>query len=209
MRLFIFFCVLSFTFSCNKKKELEFSIDGSILDESFSAPLNDASVYILKKPIGGTFVNVKLSSTITDNNGKFSLVFPREKVESYMLVIEKENYFTVEEIVTFSQLSTEKALKLELKTTAKAWAKIRLVNVNPVNSNDILKIIKMQGKDNCPECCTKNEQFFYGALDSTFYCINNGNSNYSFYHWIMNSPEQAQHTFYTPAFDTVEYVLTY
>jgi hypothetical protein len=209
MKKLFFLIILSLVFACNKKQKLEFSIEGTVFDESFSKALQGADVYVLQKPIGGSLGTEKIAKTSTDNAGNYSLVFSRGKVESYLLVIEKDNYFTIEEIVPFSNLSTEKALKLELKTSAKAWAKIRLINVSPVNANDILKIIKMSGKDNCLECCSKDEQLFYGALDSTFYCINNGNTNYSFYHWILNTPEQAQHTIFTTPFDTVEYVLSY
>jgi hypothetical protein len=196
-------------FSACKKKELNFTLKGKINDSTFNKALEGAKISIFKLSLGSTSPTEAIDEMVIGSAGTFEFTFPREKAEAYLVRIEKENYFLIEESIPFSSFSTEKALEKNFSTTAKAWVKIRFVNQAPALTTDILKYIKMNGKSNCIECCPTSEQFLNGIIDSTITCVNDGNTNYSFYHWIMNTPTQEQHTIYTPAFDTVTYTLAY
>lgn len=207
-KIIVCLVTLLFFVSC-KKKELNFSIEGSISDLTLNSNLVGAKISIFQLSLGSTSPTEALDEMIVGNDGRYSFIFPREKAEAYLIKIEKENYFSIEETIPFSSFSTEKTLEKNFSTTAKAWVKIRFVNQSPALSGDILKYIKMNGKSNCSECCSNTEQFLYGVVDSTITCINDGNTNYSFYHWIINTPTQEQHSIYTPAFDTVTYTLAY
>jgi len=46
-------------------------------------------------------------------------------------------------------------------------------------------------------------------LDTTIYCINNGNEVYSVYYWVLNSSNQGLLSAVTTAFDTTEIILNY
>ena len=63
---------------------------------------------------------------------------------------------------------------------------ITLLNENP-EPTDILSYTKQEGLQDCPECCPSDEQIFYGDLDTTIYCINNGNEAYSVLYSIFSS----------------------
>ena len=93
-------------------------------------------------------------------------------------------------------------------TTAKSWARIILKNDNP-SAADILSYIKQQGKVNCAECCPASQQMFNGDIDTVFYCINDGNTVYSFLYSIIGTGNASVKSATTIAFDTTDIQLNY
>ena len=86
--------------------------------------------------------------------------------------------------------------------------KIKLLNNNPIPS-DHLRFIKQQGKENCLECCPTSEQNYYGAIDTSIYCINDANTNYSIYYWLVGTSTQNLLSVNTTIFDTTDIILQY
>ena len=192
--------------SCNKNK-CNFTIRGSVTDGTFAQSLAGAKVKLYQFSAGST--EAKLIKTgVTDTKGNYMFTFPRERVEKYQLMITKDLYFSVEEVIYFSELNIDQDYVRNSSTTAKAWAKLTFININPSNS-DHLQYIKQNGKADCSDCCPKTYQDYYGDLDTSIYCINDGNSNYSYFYWVLGTSDQGIRTVYTTAFDTVEVVLNY
>lgn len=193
--------------SC-KKEPIEFTLKGKVSDATFNSGLKDATITLTEIPIANGGAKV-VGSAVLGADGSYSFTFKRDKAEKYVLSITKTNYFSIKEEIPFSTFSSEEALVKNYSTTAKAWAKIRFVNVGIANETDVLSFIKQQGKTGCAECCAVEERFVYGIADTSFICINDGNTNYSYYYSIHNSTSYGLPVIYTTAFDTVEYVQQY
>lgn len=205
-RIAFIICVLSLVVSC-KKGTADFVLKGTVTDNTFSMNLSGAMIYLYQVPAGTSQQDLIASATV-GSDGQYSFTFPREKMDKYILKVSKTGYFEIENIVYFSELTIEEENIKNMSTTAKSWVKLTFLNINPSQS-DQLKYIKQEGKENCAECCTDAEQNYYGALDTSIYCINDGNTNYSYYYWIIPSSNQGLKTAYTAAFDTTEIILNY
>lgn len=201
------FIVLLMVFASCKKKNALFSVQGVITDQTFSQPLSGATIKLYQIPIGSSD-EVLIGSQTADAKGSYSFSFPRDKMEKYILRITKDLYFSKEETINYSELSLDKVYKRNSSTTAMSWAKLTFHNLNP-QATDHLQFIKQSGKVNCPECCPSTYQNYYGALDTSIYCTNDGNTNYSYLYWVLNTLDQGNQIVYTTAFDTVEIILNY
>lgn len=205
---FVFLILLFFLpFHQCKKGAATFTLKGTITDETLNQGLNNAQVYLYKVPAGSS-EKILIESKQLDANGNFSFSFQREAIEKYVIMIEKENYFLIEEDIYFSTLTTTQDNIRDYSTTAKSWVKIKLKNNNP-QTNDHLRYIKQEGKVNCIECCPSSEQNYYGDLDTSIYCINDANTNYSIYYWIIGTNQQNLLSANTSIFDTTEILLNY
>ncbi|MFO0495604.1 MAG: carboxypeptidase-like regulatory domain-containing protein [Flavobacteriia bacterium] len=192
--------------SC-KKKNADFVIKGLVSDATFSQPLSNATVKLYQIPVGST-EEVLIASSKTDAQGNYTFSFPREKMEKYRLLISKSNYFLIDEIIYFSELSLESDYIENCSTTAMSWAKLTFHNLNP-QAVDHLQYIKQSGKNGCMECCPTSYQDYYGSLDTSIYCINDGNTDYSYLYWVLGTSDQGSRTVFTTAFDTSEVILNY
>jgi hypothetical protein len=207
MKYFLVTLFLSLlVFSC-KKKELTFTLKGSVTDNTFATSLAGAKLTLEEIPSGAT--EGAIYELIIPADGNYELNFKRTSAIKYILTITKENYFTVSEEISFSDFSTEEALVKNYSTTAMAWVKLRFVNQTPNSNNDLLRYIKQSGKVNCEICCPSVEQEIYGIANETRYCVNDANTIYSYYYWSENPSSQGLKEIMTPAFDTVELVLNY
>lgn len=177
-----------------------FVFTGTVSDLTFNQGLEGAQIKLYKVPIGTSdeiFVqNITLSST-----GTYKFEVPRERMERYILRVQKDLYFPIEKEVYYSELSIQSDNIFDLNTKAQSWAKIHFKNLNP-NPTDHFRYIKQEGLAACASCCPSTTQDFYGPLDTTFYCLNNGNTTYSLFYWEMNTPNNGQKSTFTTAFDT-------
>lgn len=197
------------TASCQKNKEINFSLTGMILDNTFGGGLDGAKLTLTEVPTGGASPSKQIASMTLGSSGGYALTFKRNKVENYILRVEKANYFTLEADISFAEFSTEKPLMKNYSTTAKSWVRIHLKNEEPALATDKLMIRKQIGKSDCSECCSGGDQFFTGVADTFLYCVNDANSAYSFYYNLIGSPNQGIQQAQTVAFDTVDIVLNY
>lgn len=198
-RLIYFLGMMLITVACHKGTG-EFAIKGVVTDETFQTSLEGAVVTLYKVPIG-TSDEQFVKSLILDANGSYQFNVTREKMERYIIKVEKPNYFSIEKDLYYSQLSISQDNLCNLGTKAMSWAKIHFKNINPLPS-DHFRYIKQEGLAACLSCCPSSTQNFYGPLDTTFYCINNGNTNYSLYYWEMNTSNNGLKSVLTNAFDT-------
>ncbi|MFN5845311.1 MAG: hypothetical protein ACK46O_06315 [Flavobacteriia bacterium] len=195
-----------FLLSC-KKKKVDFVLTGIVTESTFNGNLSGASVKLYQVPVGSVSEEL-LGSVIVDTDGKYSFTFPRDKMEKYILRISKSGYFDLLKTVYFSELSVSSENIRNYSTTAKSWVKLTFHNLNPLPS-DHLTFIKQSGKEGCAECCPETEYSFYGTLDTSIYCINDGNTYYSYFYNVMGTTDQGINGVNTVAFDTTEIVLNY
>jgi hypothetical protein len=190
-----------------KKGKADFVLTGTITNTTFNTPLDGAVVQLYGTEAGGAGTNLIATMTL-GSDGIYSFTFPRDKIETYHLIVTKANYFTLNKDIPFSDLTIEEDNIRNYATTAKSWVKLRFVNGSPLPT-DILQYIKQNGKEQCDECCYDGNNYFYGATDTSIYCINDGNTEYSYYFWEHNTANQGMRAITTTPFDTVEILLSY
>ena len=205
MKILYFLLFLSLI-SC-KKKNASFVVKGIITDETFNKGLSGAEISIYKILTGSTFETL-ISTTTVASDGSYSFSFDRDKSEKYTIKFTKENYFPIEKSISFSSLSTDNDNLRNYSTTAKSWVKLHFKNIDP-NDSDELRYIKQDGKFGCVECCGTTYQYLKGAADTSIYCINDGNTTYSYLYAVLNSTNQAIKSVVTVPFDTTEIYLEY
>lgn len=197
--------LISLLSSCNKNKN-QYIIKGVVQDLTFGTHLSDANISLYKVNASSTnLILVESKSLASDGSYQFNV--KRDKFQKLVLVVYKDLYFDIEKEIAVSELSIKQDNIYDLQTTAKSWVKIHLFNINP-QVGDQLNYTKQNGKTNCDECCASEQQIFYGALDTTFYCINDANSNYSFLYSASGSGTGTKNT-NTTAFDTTLLELNY
>ena len=170
--------------SCQKNAGI-FEISGTVTDLSSSSGLENCKLYLYSYPVG-TGEELLTDSTFTQNDGSYTFSFERAQMEKYKIELEKDGYFEGDEIIYFSALTLEEVNTVDLETYGKSWVGIRLKNNSP-QIEDHFRYIKQEGKTNCSECCPTEEQNFYGDLDTTIYCANNANENYSIMYWVIGT----------------------
>jgi hypothetical protein len=193
-------------FSCNKGAG-EFSLSGTVNDDTFHTSLVGAEIAIYKVPLASSSEQF-VSSQIIGSDGKYHFSIPRERMEKYVLRITKNLYFPIEKTIYFSELKLKEENIIDLVTWAQSWVELKFINQNPL-SMDHLQYIKQAGYASCAECCPSTEQNFYGALDTSIYCLNKGNTIYSLLYWVLNTPNQGYLEANTTAFDTTQIYLNY
>jgi len=204
------FCLLALVLIVNsscKKGAGDFTISGTITDSTFSGGLSGATLELYQVPVG-TQSMLLVGNVTLGADGKYSFTFPRERMEKYIIKVNKLNYFPIEETIYYSSLDIGKVNTRNYFTKAKAWVELRLVNMNPI-AQDHLRYIKQEGLQGCAECCPITNQDFFGALDTSIFCINNGNTPYSIYYLIMNTNNQGTKQVTTVPFDTTQLYLEY
>lgn len=201
--IFLFSVLL---YSC-KKKNAEFVLTGTITETTFGGKLNGATLKLYQVPVGSASEQL-LGTVVLGSDGKYTFTFPREKMEKYILRIDKSGYFALEKTIYFSDLSITSENVRNYSTTAKSWVKLTFHNLNPLPT-DHLNFIKQSGKEGCIECCPDTQYDFYGALDTSIYCINDGNTIYSYLYTVMGTTDQGIKSVTTVAFDTTEIILNY
>ena len=204
--IFLFLILIFSTSNCSKGTAM-FTISGNINDATLGGGLENGSISIYKVPVGSS-EKILIESKLLEANGAYTFNFPREAMEKYVIEVRKENYFDINKDISFSSLSSSSENYRDYNTTAKSWVKIKLSNNNPIPS-DHLRFIKQQGKESCLECCPISEQNYYGALDTSIYCINDANTNYSIYYWLVGTSTQNLLSVNTTIFDTTDIILQY
>ncbi|HIP32657.1 MAG TPA: hypothetical protein EYG86_07850 [Crocinitomicaceae bacterium] len=206
MRILLIILSLSLVFaSCKKKGKADFILRGAVTNTSFSIGLSGATVRLYSLQAGTTQEQL-IGTTSTSSDGTYSFVFPRDNVLSYRLLIEKQNYFSVNSSINFSDMTIENDNVRDFATTAKAWAKLHFIKQSGVGSVNYTIIV---GKKNCDECCSSNQQVLTSISDTSVYCINDGNSVFTYSYFIPGTTIVGEKTGVTIPFDTTEILLTF
>jgi hypothetical protein len=209
MRIIILIFLLCLTFFSCKKKELTFQFKGTVSDLTFNKGLEGAVLTLEEVAANGSSNSTQIINTTIGADGAFDFTFKRNSAIKYKLKITKKDYFTISEDIPFSDFSTESPLVKNYSSYGKSWVKLRFVNQAPFLSSDLFRFVKQEGKEGCEECCPIYEREFLGIVDTTIYCINDGNTVYSYYYWSQNPNAAGLESITTIAFDTVEIVKYY
>jgi len=203
----VLYLILFFSlFACNKGAG-EFNISGVVTDETFHTAFAGADIALYKIPVASNTELFVESKTI-GSDGSYHFTVPRERMERYIIRVTKNLYFPIEKTIYFSELKLKEENVYPLSTWAKSWVELKFVNSNP-QSQDHLQYIKQAGDTACAECCPNSTQHLYGAVDTSIYCINKGNTIYSLLYRVINTNNQGYLEALTTPFDTTQIYLNY
>ncbi len=191
------------TFSC-KKKNLKYVIKGTISDSSFNVPLSGAKVTIYVTTTSNTTPVQKVSLT-TDASGNYSYELEREKLQSVIISVDKNNYFSDGTTTTLDNLSLDDDNVFSYNLYAKSWVRLHFVS----DGTKTIKYYKQIGKNGCAECCPTGEMQLTNVIDQSVYCINNGNTQYQIYYDVQGTTDNGTLSVNTVPFDTTEILISY
>lgn len=206
--LFFLLMIILVLSSCKKKDANSYIIEGVVNDESLNGVLANASITLLERK-AGDFNYVELTSTTSDSEGKYKLSFQRNRVTDYKVVLKKDKYLSRESLILPQNLTLGKSNEFNWSMAAISWVKIHLQNVDTVNNYDEFIYQKIDGSTDCEGCCPNIELHFYGALDTTFFCVAEGNRSFSYYYELRNSTTLGNEQKITIPFDTISFETTY
>ena len=201
------FTFLLTTVGC-KKGKADFTLKGVLTDSTFGQPLSNASVYLYEIEAGNTTSKL-LGQLTTGSDGSYSFTFPRNQAESYNIVSDKSNYFPIDEVVYFSDMTIDEDNVRNFSTTAKAWVKLHFTNQSPAAVTDVLHILKQTGKSGCSECLTSDDINITGIVDTVISCVNDGNASFSYLFNVIGQANSGLKSATTNAFDTTVINLNY
>lgn len=205
MKGFVYmFVIVALLVGC-KKGRVELTLKGVISDSTFGTKHEGALLYLYEVEAGSLDENL-IGSTTLASDGSYEFTFKRNKVESYHLLVIKDGYFDIDQIISLSDLTTKEENIRDYNTTAMSWAKVHLKTFNPSGH---LIVLKTKGKSNCPDCCPGGDMEFWGTLDTTFYCINDGNTIYEYKYYDLGGSTNGFINASTVAFDTTDLTLIY
>lgn len=206
MKPIFFALTLLFALGCGKNPK-QLILEGVITDGSFGTPLAGATV-TLYGVSSSTNQFSAIGTTVTDAQGAYRFEFERTRTEKYTLKVNKALYFDLEEDINNSSFNLKGSTIRNYTTTAKAWVEIKMLNHNP-SINDHMQYIRQAGKINCDACCSNDTQHFYGAVDTSVYCINDGNSPYRIEYAVYGTNNTGILEANTTPFDTTTIYLGY
>jgi hypothetical protein len=206
--LYIFsIVIISLTFSCKKKGKADFTLKGVVTDGTFSTPLTSADVF-LYETIAGESASSLIGQTTTNSIGEYAFTFARNSAESYYITTTKADYFPLEETIYFSELTIDNDNVRNFTTTALSWVRLRFINNSP-SATDVFQYNRQKGKINCASCCSAGVNYLYGAIDTSIYCVNDGNTIYQYQYSLQGTTNNGIKSTTTVAFDTTEIFLSY
>lgn len=189
--------------SC-KKKDIKYTINGTVTDLSFNTPLANATITISTSSISSPSEIVKATLT-TDASGYFEYELDREKIQNVRISVNKMNYFSDGTLTTLDNLSLDNDNVFNYNVYAKSWVRLHFVS----DGTKDLKYYKLTGKNNCEECCPTGEMHMVNAVDSSVICINNGNSPYKIYYEVVGGSNHGEMEVITAPFQTTEILINY
>ena len=192
--------------SC-KRGVANYTLSGTISDDTFSTPLTGATLKFYKVPIA-TGDEILIDTKILGADGKYEFTFPREKIEKYIIRVSKNLYFDIDEDIQFSSLVPSALNTRNFSTKAKSWVELRFVNTS-VQTSDHFRFIKLDGKENCAECCSADQVDLYSTAYYSRTCINDALTPYSIYYQVIGTTNSNLIEVITQPFDTTLLLVNY
>ncbi len=191
--------------SC-KPKELVFTIEGQIFDESYNQLADGGTIKLYRVPVATTNEVFIQEKSIT--NGTYSFTFPRDKSERYVLRFSKPDYFDEVKEVYFSQLTVGESYVLNFTTEAESTVHWIFIDDLPQNPNYSATVQKLNGRaTGLGTCPNQAYEYFGGFAPDTLRCAVGGNKYVKFY--VLRPPNALLDSVFCPAFGNVYYTVNF
>jgi hypothetical protein len=206
---FLLIATVLFT-SCKKeKKEFVLEISSTIKSQVQNVNVPNAKVllYVQELSSNGVFSSayIKKAETSTDANGNFTIKFEKGDAISYRLEISHEKYFDLFMELNDQNVKPDSPYTEDIKMMPEAYVKVRAINKNKFNENDVFSISTYVENSDC-ECCKNFNYNLVGVSDTSYTCLLYGPKNYKII-WSVkrdnfNNAGPTMETVFCPALET-------
>lgn len=203
---FLFVVVL---FSC-KKDPIQYTVKGSIYDNSTTSSLPGVKVRVFQKPFSNSVTSSSfelIGSGTTDNSGEYSITFDRKKATEFKVTLEKEGYFDEEILLSSDYFTSETDNYIHYGMDGRSWISMSIENVAPAQQSDNLTLTWYTYRMGCAGCIENEFNSFNGVVDTTFVHENTAGNYLKFLY--NNGIQSTIDSVYMPLNDTVSYSITY
>lgn len=213
--LSLILCFTSVLISCRKQKNIEYTLKGTVEDPNGNSPVSGAQVKLLVNKInGGSFNSAfeTVATTTTDASGNYSFTFNRENATAYKITYTRQYHFGSELEINPDNLSEDTDNIYDFDMPSMAWLRIHITNTTPFDANDEIDFQITDGAYNCGACCGTSIHTFTGMnVDTTIYCLNDGNHNVTGtgFYTKNGAGSTTSQTVYAQAYDTTDIVINY
>lgn len=157
-----YLAIILFTFlfiiGCNKNERI-ITVQGNINDPTFNSAGSNVTVILKAAKIESGVYNsnyVQIATSKSDANGNFSFEIPVEKVSGYRIILEKENYFDIEEDITTEIFEKEETYNADYKIFPIGTIRLEIKNTSPQSMDDEIKYKFDNIDQSCKTCCNNN-----------------------------------------------------
>jgi len=200
-KVLLFILVLTSLCTC-KKKNLEYEISGTVYDKSLNKSMAGVDVTISVSKNSGFY---DLATVTTDNEGKYSYKLLRENYHQIRIQVAPTHYFDQNSTTTLEGLSLDKPNTFDFNLYAQSWVRLHFVS----DGSKQLRYYKQAGKSGCDACCEAGEKQVNFKVDTSIFCINDGNTPYQIFYDVMGGTDSGTKNVTTVAFDTTEILVNY
>jgi hypothetical protein len=191
--VFLVFILLGMLFpSCRKAENLDYIIQGKIVDSRHQAGLAGVSVRIDEQTLDGGTLSGALTTAAqvtTAADGSFELTFPRKNALTYQITLQKTGYFSRTIEVNPDNLTPNEPYAFNASLTPEATVSFRFINANPSTEDDLLRFRKLNALFTCA-CCDNAWVNLEGMeVDSVFTCKLHGDYNLTYIYDVYKLEE--------------------
>jgi hypothetical protein len=212
--ILFFFLFLGFMLpSCRKAENLDYIIQGKIVDSRHQAGLGGVSVRIDEQTLDGGTLSGALTTAAqatTASDGTFELVFPRKNALTYQINLQKTGYFARTIEVNPDDLRPNDPFSFNANLTPEATVSFRFVNATPETDDDLLRFRKLNALFTCA-CCNNDWVNLEGmAVDSVLTCKLHGDYNLTYIYDVFKAEETSTvDSVFCAAFQTTYVTIEY
>jgi hypothetical protein len=212
----IFLALLYFVLmlpSCRKAENLDYIIQGKIIDSRHQAGLAGVSVRIDEQTIDGGTLSGALTTAAqvtTAADGSFELVFPRKNALAYQINLQKTGYFARTIDLNPDVLRPNEPYTFNASLTPEATVSFRFINANPETVDDLLRFRKLNALFECA-CCNNAWVNLEGmTVDSVLTCKLHGDYNLTYIYDVFKLEETSTvDSVFCAAFQTTYVTIEY
>jgi hypothetical protein len=196
--------------SCNKDN-ITYQFNGTVRDGTTKIPLEGVSVSVLQKVVSANFLNEKYSvggSGQTNFFGQYNMIFPREKVTYFNIVLDLEGYFLSQNTISSADVNTNEENQFNFDIDPISTVRFEIKNSTP-NTGDELKLIPRNFREGCENCAENTSLYFYEGVDTLLQYETTGNKYVNFIYVDVIGGFSREDSIFAPAFDTILYTIHY
>lgn len=163
-------------------------IAGTVFDPALNIDVQDASVVLLAQTIvDGTWSTSfsKQEETTTDASGAFKFDLEFDYNPAFKLEVEKTDYFDLEYEIPTADFVNGTSFTKSFEMYPKGYVSLNIVNVNPVDSNDVITLRFKDWETSCSGCCFSGFFEFTGdEVNETYECAVYGEDSYMIEYFV-------------------------
>ena len=168
-KIFTAFIAFTAVTAC-KKDPIQYTFEGAVTESVNHAALNDVYVKISQRIYNGSVASAYYNTAgtyTTGSDGRYEIIFAREKVFEFKAEMTKAGYFGFEKVISSADVSTDENEVINTTLEPISWITFHLENFAGL-TEDELAMIHFNFRTGCTGCTTNSYYYYNGIVDTTF-----------------------------------------